>query len=247
MTLRVLLDSGVSENLNVGDLALFDEAKGLFSGCELKVLGAGSFKITSSLRWCEMYFMVSGGLLKSCAEKRFMIRKLYAVLLARLLGKKVFVDSQTVYLSGFWMAVFKLVFYRLPFLVRDSYSLADCNGMKCLLGYEPMLKKANFNKQNIIVVDNRLFNLQVDLGFLYKLVDGLVYKFKCEVKIVDTAGVSDWASVMRRFGSAEYVVSGSYHGCVFGVNGNATVFYLSDRVFGDYTKRKLSILQEVKT
>lgn len=241
---RVVLDSGVTSCGNIGDLALLDDALTRFRGCSVRVLRADKLNVLSAILWCDAYVFVSGGLLKDCAGKRFMLRKLVAVFLARLFRKRVFVDSQTVFLHGFWRVLFKLVFSGLRFVVRDRYSFVDCSalGLDCCFMRDRMFRRSDFEKHDVIVVDSRFRYMDKPLRDLfYEAVSDLSCKVGLPVLVVPTMfSPVGWREVAYLFGSARYVVTCSFHGLVFGLNGGAVVYFVGGGFWCDYYLVKLS-------
>lgn len=231
----VLLDSGVTFNGNVGDRALLSHALGKFKGSDVRVVCADKWNVVKDVLGCSHYVLVSGGILKHLEPKLF-LRKCYAVLLARLFCKAVYVDSQTVFLKGVYRVLFKLVFFGLRVRCRDLYSCFDVKALGLDALFVPSLLREDkvFEKRGYVAVDSRVLLCPESLGVL-----GVLGDFPVRVVPTMFGGVSV-GEVERLFGEAVFGVCGSYHAVLFCVNGGTPfVFFCSD-FYREYLLRKLS-------
>lgn len=210
-----------------------------FRGHERRFVFADNWNILKPILWCDKYIFVSGGLIKDCAEKRFMFRKLLAVLLARLFHKKIEIGTQTIFLHGFYRALFKLIFYGLIVKTRDYYSFVDVKnlGLDSVMREDLLIGEKHLLKDNYIAIDMRLFNL----GLKNKIPKR--NKFSLVVETNNSFMSSKQTEIL--FGCADIVYSGSFHGCIFGLNGGAKVYFIPDKIYGEYELRKISALRNV--
>lgn len=244
--MHVVLDSGVSNVKNMGDLFLLDITRLLFGDVRFTVLFADCFNIVFSIMRCDLYYFVAGGLLKDCAEKRLMLRKLFAVFLARIFMKPIYVDSQTVFLHGFYRALFKFVFLGLPFRVRDKYSLRDCwdLGLTTVLKGSQCFNKKDFGRNFFIAVDGRFKYLDSEVRSEFcKVVSQVSKFFDVPVLVVPTIFTDvDWREIEYLFGSALFAVTCSYHASEFCYCHGVDYIFVNGGKFKDYANRKVSVL-----
>lgn len=236
---RVLLDSGVTWVRNIGDRALLEEALTRYPNASW--IRADKQNIVKEVLQCDVYVMVSGGLLKDLEPKYFR-RKLYAVFLARLFHKEIIIETQTVFLKGFYRALFKLVFYGLTIYCRDMYSLADVKalGLKAEFKPEPLLKKQTFKKRNYFAVDSRVFHYPELTRNVLRFTRSF-RKQGYKIKIAPTMHTDlTPEQVQRIFGEATLSVCCSYHAVVFSRNADALHSFVCSPFWEEYQFRKLS-------
>lgn len=229
---RVLLDSGVTKNHNIGEIALLEVTRSRFKHHDVTVVNADQINILKNLIKCNVYVFVSGGLLKN-AEPKFLARKLLAVAVARLLRKQIFIDTQTVFLNGFWRLMFKMVFKGLPLLCRDKYSLQDSWN----LGLTAVLKKELLLKP-YVAVDTRFCQYGEEV---VNFVNNLL--LNCSLPKVDVPTMhtnKEWREVAEQFSNASFSVCASYHALVFSLNGFHSVLFITNQEWKDYYQYKLA-------
>lgn len=244
--MRVLLDSGVTKNGNIGDKALLDVTMNRFSQHNLSWVSADKLNVLRALIGCQVYVFCSGGLLKN-QEPVLLARKLFAVALARLMRKKVIVDTQTVFLTGLWRILFKMIFRGMVVQCRDSISLRIVQrlGLKARLKRELLLKHPG-KKQRLkryIAVDTRYRYYNAEAR---QIVERLLEKYKgFKIVYIPTMHTAEnWRKIAKLFKEAQFSICASYHAVVFSVNGGHSAFFVVDAFWGDYYKVKLRGLRK---
>lgn len=260
----VLLDSGSSFNRNVGDDGILDvtverlKDKGYYT----EVLLADSpwepkqrfFQETllflSKLIRCNMLWICSGGLFKSINKAQldlFILRKLVAAFLVRLMLKPVYIDGQTIYLKGFWRPLFKFVLQGLTINCRDDYSLKECQelGLKCQRKNDLLIEKRPRITGNdgllLVAVDSRIRFCNTSLQ---QKVLRLLSRFETAdyfVYIVPTINTNlSWKESRELFELADISICISFHAAVFSTNAGVSTYCFYDN---EYYRRKFSVLQ----
>ena len=259
----ILIDSGVSGNRDVGDNAILDlTINHLVRFDTVCVLEADFpwakrfrsrllqnllflFKITVK---CDRLWICSGGLFKHKGWA-FILRKLIVVAIARFFRKPIYVDAQTVYLKGFWKALFKLVFRGLTINCRDDFSLLECKtlGLKCKRKEDIVFKKPLRGKtiQGRVVVDGRYkFSPPVVKEFVEKWISKNVRNHKNLIEVPTIQTSLDWRKIEKTFQTAEIAICVSFHAAVFAYNAGVKRIIC---VYNDeYYHRKFSVFSNAE-
>lgn len=240
---RVLLDSGVSKCRNVGDLALLNYTKKLFQGNKIQVLKADDYNFISAVLHCEIYYFVAGGLLKN-EEPLYALRKIMAIMWARILRKKVFVDSQTVYLRGFLKALFILALKGHWLFVRDPISLKDCLswGLNAVLVKDPLIKVKWESPKPFLTVDSRFKTYDQDVkDSVAEMIKYFSAFLGLKVRFVPTIHTAeDPDRIAKLFGESALSICASFHGYVWALNGGHVAVFVCGQKWKRYYQRKLA-------
>ena len=259
-----MIDSGISENRDVGDEAILDLTIDRLRKIDTVYVLEADFpwgkRFRNRLLWnflfliriiakCNGLWICSGGIFKHKGWP-FILRKIIVATIARLFRKPIYIDAQTIYLKRFWKALFKLVFKGLTINCRDDFSLLECKtmGLNCKRKDDIVFRKTKIKKEKIpgrVVVDGR-----------YKLSSPAIKRFveewisknvrSCEnlIEVPTIQTNISWRKVAKFFESAETAICVSFHAAVFAYNaGVKKIICVYD---DEYYHRKFSVFRNAE-
>jgi polysaccharide pyruvyl transferase WcaK-like protein len=239
--MKVLLDTGVTGCKNIGDQALLEYAQKLFPNDEVQWIKASKLNALPDIMNCDLYYFVSGGLLKN-QQPVLTIRKILSVAFARISRKKIYIGTQTVFLKGFLKALFVLAFKGLPINCRDKLSLQDCldAGLLAKFKKDPLIKKYNVKARDYIAVDSRYTNYGEEV---VKKVNALIKRLREQgekIVYVPTMHTNERPErIAKFFSEAKLAICASYHAVVFSFNGGCPRILFINEYWRPYMERKL--------
>ena len=246
-----LLDSGVTVDRNIGDKALLALTLERFPNAEVLNADDPFHPLTLQKILCflrkilkaNLIVIVSGGLFKR-KGKLFSLRKIVTVGIARVLHKKIVVETQTFFLNGLLRILFKITFKGLTVPARDKFSLLELRqlGIATYRQDDLLLNSSQSNRKlSGVVVDSRCFDNPKIKSFLRNYLPQL----KGSYTIVPTIHTDKhWRIIKEKFASSESVVCCSFHAAVFALESLPSNRILC--VFdSEYYYRKFSVLSNV--
>lgn len=254
----ILVDSGISENKDIGDIAILDITLNHLTKFDTVYILEADFPWAKRFRnrllqnffflfkitvKCNRLWICSGGLFKHRGAL-FILRKMIVVAIARLFRKPVYIDSQTIYLKGFWRALFKIIFRNLTINCRDNFSLLECKalGLKCKRKEDIVFKKPLKGKviPGRIVIDSRYRFLSPAIReFVKKWISQNAKDNENLIEVPTIHTDMDWREVEKTFEKAEKAICVSFHAAVFAHNaGVKKIICVYDN---EYYHRKFSV------
>jgi polysaccharide pyruvyl transferase WcaK-like protein len=239
--MKVLLDTGVTGCKNIGDQALLEYTRNLFPNDEVRWIKANKLNVIPDIMRCDLYYFVSGGLLKN-QQPVLAIRKILAVAFAKIARKKICVGTQTIFLNGFLRALFVIAFKGLLVNCRDKLSLNDSLdlGLNAVFKKDPLIKKRTVNAKDYIAVDSRykIYGKKIS-----QKVNSLIKRFMEngeKIILVPTMHTNERPErIAKFFSEAKFAICASYHAVVFSFNGGCPRILFTNEYWRPYMERKL--------
>jgi polysaccharide pyruvyl transferase WcaK-like protein len=261
----ILVDTGLTENRNMGDQAILHYTRKQLKKRYKEPLDflAADYPLHRKYRKSENFlkfiktvaatkiiYLTCGGIFKD-SQKILVYRKFFLVLLAKIFRKKIIVDSQTIDLKGFNRILFKILFNNILVNCRDHFSLKECQklNLKCkykddITLYKPPEKELSLSPY--AVIDSRFIKEHVGvyhsqkLKEEYKKLAAEIHKnFKHVIYTKTAHSPEHWRITKMQIENADLNVTCSFHSAIFSSNNNVKTICLYSC---DYYHKKFSVL-----